>query len=125
LHRHLRPLPRFEWTSALAALAGLTPAMWPGEIVERQIVFSPSRVTRARGLRGERRPWPRAASSRTPREDASRTRAGCVAWLGRDYESRRRRSVDCRGLLVEPANRPRVRYLAACAGGLCSTPRRK
>ncbi len=36
--------------------------------VESSVGFSPLRVTRALGLRGERRPWPRAASSRTPKK---------------------------------------------------------
>jgi len=52
-----------------------------GEIVERQVVFSPSRVAQAGGYAGERQPWPRTASSRTPCDDASRTDEGCAVRL--------------------------------------------
>src|SRR4029077_134779 len=65
-----------------------------------QVVFSPSRVARADGLRGERRPWPRAASSRTPCRDASRTGARCAGGgrRNRSFGARVGRSMTAGGI---------------------------
>ena len=52
-------------TRAIDALAGRSPTCVPRRC-RTPSRRSPSRVTQAAGLRGERRPWPRAASSGTP-----------------------------------------------------------